>query len=69
MSDENPTTPQPHRRVSKARFAHWAGWIGGSVFCIVNLTTGLLPGGFLGFMAGAIITYGLVYLILTVWDV
>ena len=70
MADEIPpqTQPRPPRRVSKARFATWAGWIGGSLVCIVNMTTGLVPGGFLGFMAGAIIAYGLVYLILTVID-
>jgi hypothetical protein len=42
--------------------------MGGSLVCIVNLTTGIVPGGFLGFMAGAIIAYGLVYLVLTVID-
>ena len=68
MADDRPTKTEPPKRVSKARFAHWAGIIGGSLVCIVNMTTGLVPGGFLGFMAGAIVAYGLVYLILTVCD-
>jgi predicted lipid-binding transport protein (Tim44 family) len=75
MSDEKPTQTEspaeqtqsrPPKRVSKARFAKWAGWIGGSLVCVLNMTTGLVPGGFLGFMGGAIVAGGLVWLILTV---